>query len=87
MVSVNDAYVMAYWFKQLGAIDDILPLADGNGEFTRCIGMEKDSSESGMGMRSKRYALLVVDRVVKYIGVDEGKVDKSAVQAILNQLS
>jgi peroxiredoxin len=69
-VAVNDAFVMGAWAKDQGA-DDILMLADGNGDFTRKLGLEFDGSKFGMGLRSKRYAMLVQDGVVKALEIEQ----------------
>ncbi|WP_104205284.1 peroxiredoxin [Billgrantia saliphila] len=87
-VAVNDAFVMRAWQQDQNA-QSIVMLADGNAEFTHAIGMEKDASGACMGTRSQRYALIVEDGVVTYVGVDteRGVVDKSSVDTILAQLS
>src|ERR1700749_1419463 len=68
-LSVNDAFVMGAWGKDQGAGDKVHMLADGNGEFTRAVGLEMDGSKFGMGMRSKRYSMIVQDGVVKSINL------------------
>lgn len=70
-VSVNDAFVLDAWAKQSGVGDKILMLADGNGTFTKAIGLDFDGSGFGLGTRSKRYAMLVEDGVVKALNVEE----------------
>lgn len=87
VVAVNDAFVMAYWADKLKATEKVTMLADGNGDFTKLIGMECDMSFKGMGLRSKRYAMLVKDGVVKYVGIDESGLERSAASAILKFLS
>ncbi|KAB7619739.1 peroxiredoxin [Alkalilimnicola sp. S0819] len=84
-LSVNDAFVMDAWQKDQNA-ENILMLADGNGDFTRAIGMELDAGGFGMGTRSKRYALIANDGVVEYIGVDEQGVDKSSAATVYEHL-
>jgi peroxiredoxin len=84
--AVNDAFVLGAWGEKLNAKDKITWLADGSGKFAKAIGAEIDLSEKGMGVRGKRFAMLVEDGVVKYVGVDEGKLDKSSVDAVLGQL-
>ncbi|KAK1310419.1 hypothetical protein QJS10_CPA08g00544 [Acorus calamus] len=74
-VSVNDAFVMRAWKENLGiSDDDVLLLSDGNGEFTRALGVELDLSDKpvGLGVRSRRYALLADDGVVKVLNLEEG---------------
>ncbi len=70
--SVNDVFVMKAWGDSQDVGDDILMLADGNGEFTRAMGLELDASRFGMGPRSQRYSVLVKDGVVKEINVEQG---------------
>ncbi|XP_076914125.1 peroxiredoxin-2E-1, chloroplastic-like [Bidens hawaiensis] len=73
-VSVNDAFVMKAWKDQLRIGDEVLLLSDGNGDFTRAIGCELDLSDKpvGLGVRSRRYAMLVEDGVVKVLNLEEG---------------
>ncbi|KAK9290803.1 hypothetical protein L1049_008981 [Liquidambar formosana] len=73
-VSVNDAFVMKAWKQQLGINDEVMLLSDGNGDFTRAIGCELDLSDKpvGLGVRSRRYALLAEDGVVKVLNLEEG---------------
>ena len=86
-VSVNDAFVMAAWGRDRGASDDILMLADGNGDFARALGLELDISRFGMGLRSRRYAAIVDDGVVRMLGVEDGpEVGVSSADAVLRAL-
>uniref|UniRef100_A0ACD5ZDG5 Uncharacterized protein n=1 Tax=Avena sativa TaxID=4498 RepID=A0ACD5ZDG5_AVESA len=73
-VSVNDAFVMRAWKESLGVGDEVLLLSDGNGELTRAMGVELDLSDKpvGLGVRSRRYALLADDGVVKVLNLEEG---------------
>ncbi|KAB2098187.1 hypothetical protein ERO13_A01G209900v2 [Gossypium hirsutum] len=73
-VSVNDAFVMRAWKENLGIKDEVLLLSDGNGEFTKKIGCELDLTDKpvGLGVRSRRYALLAEDGVVKLLNLEEG---------------
>jgi len=68
--AVNDAFVLDAWAKASGA-DGITMLADGNADFARALGLAADSSAFGMGTRSRRYAMLVEDGVVRHLFVDE----------------
>lgn len=70
--SVNDAFVMGEWAKSQDATGKMRMLADGNGAFAKAIGLELDASGFGMGARSQRYSMLVVDGVVKQLNVEEG---------------
>ena len=71
-VSVNDVFVMKAWGDSQGVGDDVLMLADGNGDFTRAVGLEFDGSRFGMGRRSQRYSLLVDDGVVTAANIEQG---------------
>ncbi|KQJ93793.1 peroxiredoxin-2E-2, chloroplastic [Brachypodium distachyon] len=75
-VSVNDAFVMKAWKESLGLGDDagVMMLSDGNLELTRALGVEMDLSDKpmGLGVRSRRYALLADDGVVKVLNLEEG---------------
>ena len=67
--------------------DDVLMLADGNGDFTRAVGLELDASGFGMGKRSQRYSILVDDGVVKEVNVEQGReFNVSSAEYMLAQL-
>jgi peroxiredoxin len=84
-VSVNDAFVMGAWGKDQGAGDKVAMLADGNGDFTRAVGLEFDASKFGMGKRSQRYSMLVKDGVVKSLNVEEpGAYEVSSAEHMLS---
>jgi peroxiredoxin len=84
-VSVNDAFVMGAWGKDQGAGDKVMMLADGNGDFTRAVGLEFDASKFGMGKRSQRYSMLVKDGVVKSLNIEEpGAYDVSSAEHMLS---
>ena len=87
LTSVNDVFVMDAWKKATGA-DKIDFLADGNGEFAKAVDLTFDGSGNGLGTRSKRYAMLVEDGVVKKLNIEEapGKVEVSGGDAMLKQL-
>ncbi len=86
-VSVNDAFVMGAWGEQQQAGGKVTMLADGNGDFTRAVGLELDGSRFGMGKRSQRYSMLVDDGVVKALNVEEGGAfSVSSAEHILNQV-
>lgn len=86
--AVNDIFVLDAWSKTSGALEKIEFLSDGNAEFARAIGLELDASGNGLGTRSKRYAMLVEDGVVKSLNVEEvaGKAEKSTAEAMLETL-
>ncbi len=86
-VSVNDAFVMGAWGENQKAGDKVLMLADGNGDFTRAMGLEMDGSRFGMGKRSQRYAMIVDDGVIKVLNVEEpGAFSVSSAEHVLGQL-
>lgn len=86
-LAVNDVDVMKAWSRHSGADGKIAFLADGNGEFTRKVGLEVDYSAYGMGKRSRRYSMIVDDGVVERLNVEDGPgVDKSGAETILRQL-
>ena len=70
-VAVNDPFVLGAWAEASGGKGKVLFLSDGNAEFTKKIGMDFDGSGVGLGTRSKRYAALVEDGVVKALNVED----------------
>ena len=86
-LSVNDAFVMGAWGKAQSATGKVRMIADGNGEFTRAVGLEMDASGFGMGARSKRYAMIVKDGTVEKLFVESGGgLDVSSAESVLGQL-
>jgi peroxiredoxin len=86
-LSVNDVYVMTAWAEASGAGDTVQMLADGSAEYTRLLGLELDSSRFGMGIRSRRYAMIIEDGVVRELFVDPpGKIELSTADNILANL-
>jgi thioredoxin-dependent peroxiredoxin len=73
-ISVNDAFVMYQWGKQQSA-KNVFLLPDGNGEFTRKMGMLVDKANLGFGMRSWRYAMVVNDRKIEKMFIEPGYSD------------
>jgi peroxiredoxin len=71
-LSVNDVFVMKAWAEDQGIEGEVLMLADGNGDFTRALGLEMDGSRFGMGTRSQRYSLVAKDGVVEQLNVEQG---------------
>ena len=69
-MAVNDVFVMSAWGKSSSVGDKILMLADGNGDFAKAIGLTMDGSGFGLGTRSQRYAMIVDNGVVKYLGLE-----------------
>ena len=88
MTSVNDHHVLSAWSKATGADGKVSFLADGNGDFAKATGLEFDASGGGLGVRSKRYSMLVEDGVVKKLNIEEspGKVDLSGAEHLLAEI-
>ena len=85
-MAVNDIFVMNAWGKSAHA-EKILMLADGNGEFTRALGLELDATSFGMGMRSQRFALIANDGVVADLHVEgPGEFRVSSAEYVLSKL-
>jgi glutaredoxin/glutathione-dependent peroxiredoxin len=86
-LSVNDAFVMNAWGKEQRVEDKVLMLADGNGDFTRAVGLEMDGTGYGLGQRSRRYAMVVQDSVVKALNIENpGAFEVSSAEAVLKAL-
>ena len=86
-LSVNDAFVMGAWGDQQGAGGKVMMLADGNGEFTKALGLEMDATRFGMGHRSQRFSMIVDDGVVKALNIEEpGAFSVSSAEHVLKQL-
>jgi peroxiredoxin len=86
-VSVNDVFVMNAWGKGQEVGEGIVMLADGNGDFTRAVGLEFDASKFGMGRRSQRYSMLIKDGVVAELNVEQpGAFEVSSAEHLLKQL-
>jgi peroxiredoxin len=87
VLAVNDHHVMAAWARFTGAEGKILFLADGNASFTKAIGLEGDLSAGGLGLRSKRFSMIVDDGIVKSLNVEtKPGVSESGAAKILEQL-
>ena len=85
-LSVNDAFVMDSWGREQNA-EQLLMLGDGNGDFTKALGLELDARGFGLGTRSQRYAMIVEDgKVSKLAGEEGGGLDVSAAEAMLAAL-
>jgi len=83
--AVNDAFVMGAWGEAQNA-SEILMLADGNGELAKALDLVLDLTAMQIGVRSKRYAMIVNDGVVEYLGVDEKDIEKSSAETVLGLL-
>ena len=86
-LSVNDAFVMNAWGKDQNVDDNILMLADGSAEFTKAVGLDDDRTGIGMGIRSRRYAMVIDDGTVKALNAEKpGEFKVSSAEAILEML-
>ncbi|NLB58601.1 MAG: redoxin family protein, partial [Gammaproteobacteria bacterium] len=86
-MAVNDPFVMKAWGESLGVPRGLRMLADGNGDFTRALGLEMDGSAYGMGLRAKRFALYAEDGVVKSLFVEApGEFKVSSAEHVLANL-
>jgi len=88
VTSVNDPFVQDAWKKASDPDNKIDFLADGSGDFAKAVGMELDASANGLGMRSKRYCMVVEDGVVKTLNIEDapGKADVSGAENLLKGL-
>jgi glutaredoxin/glutathione-dependent peroxiredoxin len=82
-IAVNDPWVMDAWGRGQGVGDDIVMLADGDATFTKAVGLDRDLSGVGLGVRSARYAMVLQDGVVESLEVDTKGVDVSSCSAVL----
>lgn len=69
-MAVNDPFVMQAWMQSAGVPDGMVMVADGNGELARALGLDLDASSYGMGIRSKRFAMLIEDGAVRELFVE-----------------
>ena len=86
-MAVNDVFVMDAWGKDRGVGEKVVMLADGNGEYSRALGLELDASGFGMGMRGQRFAIVVDDGVATHVAIEApGEFEVSKAEAILEAL-
>jgi peroxiredoxin len=86
-LAVNDAFVMGAWGREQQVGDKVTMVADGNGDWTRALGLELDASRFGMGTRGQRFAMVVEDGVVRKLAVEApGKFEVSSAEAVLQGL-
>jgi len=86
-MAVNDPFVMDAWSKDRGATGKVRLVSDGNGEFTKALGLEMDGSRAGLGQRSQRFAAIVDRGVFKLVNVEAaGKFEVSNAESILKAL-
>ena len=87
-MSVNDAFVMGAWGRELDADGKVRMLADGSAAYTKALGLELDLTARGMGVRCQRFSMLVEDGVVKTLNIEApGKFEVSGADTMLQQLS
>ncbi|SHE72784.1 Peroxiredoxin [Kaistia soli DSM 19436] len=87
VVAVNDVFVMSAWAKATGGEGKILYLADGAGAFTKAAGLEVDLGPAGLGVRSRRYAMVVEDGTVTALNIEDAPgVTVSGAAAVLGLL-
>ena len=88
MTAVNDHFVLQVWSDATGSKGHIDFLADGAGDFAKALGLDFDASMGGLGVRSKRYAMLVEDGVVKELNIEPnpGQADLSSATHLLEQM-
>ena len=85
-ISVNDAFVMGAWARDQKSADKVRMMADGSADFTKATGLTLDLGARGMGLRSQRYSMLVVDGVVKSLNIEApGKFEVSNAETMLEQ--
>jgi peroxiredoxin len=85
-ISVNDAFVMGAWGRDQKATGTVRMMADGNGAFSKALGLDADFSKFNMGTRSQRYSMLVEDGVVKQLNVEKSGFEVSNAETMLAQL-
>lgn len=88
VTAVNDVFVLDAWADATGAKGKIEFLSDGNGDFAKAVGLDIDASGGGLGLRSKRYAMVLDDMVVTYLAVEDspGKAVESTAEKTLQAL-
>jgi glutaredoxin/glutathione-dependent peroxiredoxin len=88
MTAVNDHYVLSAWSEATGSDGHIAFLSDGSAEFAKAAGLDFDATMGGLGVRSKRYSMLVEDGVVKILNIEDspGKADLSGAAHLLAQM-
>jgi peroxiredoxin len=86
-LAVNDVFVMSAWGQAGQVGDKVLMLADGNGTYTKALGLELDATKFGMGARSQRFSMIIDNGVVKKLNVEPaGQFGVSSAETALKQL-
>ena len=87
-MAVNDVFVMSAWGNSANADGKVMMLADGNGTYTKALGLELDGTAFGLGLRGQRFSVIVDDGVITELNVEApGAFDVSSAEAALAQLS
>ena len=85
-ISVNDPFVMGAWGRDQKTAGKVRMMADGSAAFAKATGLTFDLTARGMGVRSQRYSMLVVDGVVKTLNIEApGKFEVSSAETMLTQ--
>lgn len=86
--AVNDIFVLTHWAKDLAADGKIVMLSDGSADFAKATGLDIDLTSRGFGVRSKRYAMLVEDGVVKVLNIEDAppQHDKSSATTLCSMI-
>ena len=85
-MAVNDVFVMDAWGKA-GNAENIEMLSDGNGDYTAALGLELDARVWGLGVRSKRFAMVVNDGEIELLNIDEAAVENTSAEVVLSALN
>ena len=85
-ISVNDVFVMGAWGKDQNVGNKIMMLADGSADFAKATGLELDLIARGMGVRCKRFSMIVENSIVKSINIDDGTFEKTSAEQTLSDL-
>jgi peroxiredoxin len=85
-MSVNDAFVMGVWGKDQKADGKVMMLADGNADYSKALGLDSDYSGYGMGVRGKRFSMVVDNGVVTQLNIDDEGYGKTSAETMLKQL-
>ena len=86
-MAVNDVFVMNAWGKDQSVGDNVLMLADGNGEYAKALDLELDGSGFGMGQRGQRFAIIINDGIATHVAVEApGQLDVSKAESIISNL-
>ncbi|KAJ2916682.1 hypothetical protein MD484_g3742, partial [Candolleomyces efflorescens] len=87
VLAANDPFVMSGWARFEGLKDKIIALSDNGAQWSKKLGLDKDLTANGLGIRTSRYALILEDNVVKYVGIEtERGVTVSGADAVLAHL-